>query len=784
MPLQKFDVSPPPRRPRRHPPWHVARTLLARRIPDREVLRREVDAWQSCRNRDTVRVDWRFTTADARIGLKSLCPINTIVWDYQACVIGWEVDWSVRAEGSEVLAVRAILVLIAVGLIITTTTWADGAGTSLKSKSGMALPGEKCRISAADIPKSWNQAEIWAWREICEGRNADFNKRLKETLDPRDPDHDLEWLNENRALSSDFLRTILLYEPFRGATSYRGVYIVGAYFQDDVDLNHAPIERPLVFLESVFNGSLFLSRFATSSFILFEGSKLRGKLIMDSASIGGSLLMRGSKFDEVVLRDARLGGQLAMMDSTFKGQLDMNVLSTEGSLHMQGSEFDEVDLIGAKIGDVIAMDGSTFKSGLNMDAASSTGSLFMRKAKFDEVILRGARIGGQLSMVGSTFNGRLNMDAALITGRLLMGSARFGEVILRGARIGGQLSMAKSAFRDRLMMDSVSVGSNLLMGQSGFDKVVLLAGANIGHQLSMVGSIFKDELDMEGASVGGDLFMQQAKFDKPVKLIFVSVGSNLSAVRAVLRGLDLTGAQIAEELRIGSSDLNIEWRDHIDRNGDSFGPKLTLQNASVGVLQDTAETWPDYLQRELEGFTYDRLGGFQLQEQEMAHRRGSDWYIKWLEKDTSYSPQPYQHLAHVLRSAGHEIMANDILFASRERERAEFTLWQSKWWGLSVLRITIGYGYGSRHFLALVWVALLVLIGVGVLWKYGECGKDGKRLGFWYSLDMLLPVIHLREQHYKVDLASRWAKYYFYVHKVAGYILTFFVAAGLTGLTR
>ena len=52
----------------------LARQCLDRRIHDQEVLRREVDAWQDQRNRDMVRVDWRFTTADARIKLKSLYP--------------------------------------------------------------------------------------------------------------------------------------------------------------------------------------------------------------------------------------------------------------------------------------------------------------------------------------------------------------------------------------------------------------------------------------------------------------------------------------------------------------------------------------------------------------------------------------------------------------------------------------------------------------------------------------------------------------------------------------
>ena len=52
----------------------MARQCLDRRIPDQSVLRREVGAWQQQRNRDAIRVNWRFTTSDARIKLKSLYP--------------------------------------------------------------------------------------------------------------------------------------------------------------------------------------------------------------------------------------------------------------------------------------------------------------------------------------------------------------------------------------------------------------------------------------------------------------------------------------------------------------------------------------------------------------------------------------------------------------------------------------------------------------------------------------------------------------------------------------
>ena len=52
----------------------VARQCLDRRIPDMETLRREVQAWEERRNAAVVKVDWQFTTTDARLKLKKLYP--------------------------------------------------------------------------------------------------------------------------------------------------------------------------------------------------------------------------------------------------------------------------------------------------------------------------------------------------------------------------------------------------------------------------------------------------------------------------------------------------------------------------------------------------------------------------------------------------------------------------------------------------------------------------------------------------------------------------------------
>ena len=52
----------------------LTRQCLNRRIRDKATLSAEVVAWEKRRNATRSKVDWRFTTADARIKLKRLFP--------------------------------------------------------------------------------------------------------------------------------------------------------------------------------------------------------------------------------------------------------------------------------------------------------------------------------------------------------------------------------------------------------------------------------------------------------------------------------------------------------------------------------------------------------------------------------------------------------------------------------------------------------------------------------------------------------------------------------------
>lgn len=52
----------------------LSRQCLSQYIPEKDMMRTEVAAWEQQRNQADVTVDWQFTTADARIKLEKLYP--------------------------------------------------------------------------------------------------------------------------------------------------------------------------------------------------------------------------------------------------------------------------------------------------------------------------------------------------------------------------------------------------------------------------------------------------------------------------------------------------------------------------------------------------------------------------------------------------------------------------------------------------------------------------------------------------------------------------------------
>ena len=453
-----------------------------------------------------------------------------------------------------------------------------------------------------------------------------------------------------------------------------------------------------------------------------------------------------------------------------------------------------------------------------MNGTEVGGDLVMReKATFKEVVLTAAKIGGWLDMNGSTFDGKLTMEGTEVGQHLLMGeTATFREVVLTAAKVGGRLAMNGSTFHDMLTMEGTEVGQHLLMGEKATLKEVVLTAAKIGGWLDMNGSTFDGKLTMYGTEVGGDLSARSTRFpmDQEVILHFARIGSSLDLCGATIATIDLTATTVAGELRLGSA----EGYEPTNWVGAS---RMILRNTTVGAIQDAdveTKCWPETM--ELEGFAYGRLGGLGAMDSADMAKRDNEWFIQWLERDETYSPQTYEQLATLLRESGYPSKANAILFAGRQRARraARRQRERLRWIGMVLQEYTIGYGLGGRYFRAIPWVLFVTAIGVIVfvtslpaeqvalpVWLGGGHPVDAGMVAsaattavpsqermdiydlLWASFDQVLPIIELDETHKEMVTAPSlpwWARYYFYFQKLVGWVLGSFLIAGLAGLTQ
>ena len=172
------------------------------------------------------------------------------------------------------------------------------------------LPGEPCNVPARAI---WTEPEKWVWSRICIGREADFNK-LKGYLHP---DRKEGW-RKDRALSSEFLETILLYEPYRSAITRKGVRIVGAWFPGKVDLRKAEIRSDMWLNNSRFEDDVLLNGFRSGFGLALRKSMLAGELRLIGADIRDKLDLSQAKISKRIrMAGFRLGRSVALTDGTF-----------------------------------------------------------------------------------------------------------------------------------------------------------------------------------------------------------------------------------------------------------------------------------------------------------------------------------------------------------------------------------------------------------------------------------------------------------------------------------
>ena len=617
----------------------------------------------------------------------------------------------------------------------------------------------------------WTAQEAFVWGRVCVGATADFNAAsgYGGHLDAKSPER---W-PESRVLSASFLESVLLKEPYRHALSRRGVAIVGARFSEPVDLSEALLTCPLLLRDSVFEKGAHFLRLKSEYSLDLDGSNLHS-LDLNAARLL-RLSMRGAVVGgDVNLAVANVAGNIQLDGSRFAGLVDLSGMHVGGFLFMRkGTELKTLNLANVDVAKNLEIIGSKATGALDMNELHVGGVLLLKDSEFADIDLRNVHVIAKLSFLGSRVHGKvrlalaqvdknLEFEHATVAGDTDMGGIRVGgfllihnethlaKVNLLNAKVEKEIDIVAATISGGLDMDRLQAGGPLTVSEASLNGLAL-QNAQLG-QLQLVSSKVEGVLDCTGMVVGGDASLQDSQFFGVVYCPSAIVRGDAALDGAGFHAeVDLTKAEIDGALQLE----NTRWADNA---------WLRIANAKIGFI-DLDEAWPAHL--ELDGLTY----------RSVVH---SESYTAWLARLERFSPQPYDQLASVVHGAGNDDLATTIRYAGRERERHEERSWIE--WGILVaLERLIGFGYYPLR--ALIWVVVFVALGVVVLRVTGEGRRNGMPWGISYSFDLLLPIIRLRDSHYEIDLKGP-ARYYFYVHKIMGYLLASFLIAGVSGLTK
>jgi len=419
--------------------------------------------------------------------------------------------------------------------------------------------------------------------------------------------------------------------------------------------------------------------------------------------------------------------------------------------------------------------GAVFDQPVALDNADIEKVLWLEDCVFNEyVFFSHTRASRLISFDRSTFKKKIHLIGIIVKSSLFMREILAHKRIeLWSAEISSNLFFSGSKIA-AIFMQLTHVLEDVVL-EDAHVNYLQMSESKIGGSISIKsknGSAAFNKVRLNNVRIGGRLVLKDIQIGTPLQAAFAEIAGSVQILGGVFKGLEMTGTAIGGELKLMSGrNGRIQWSDTAE---------LVLHNASARAIEIFGQQWPPKL--DLRGFTYQFIIEAANQKNNGAGSPGSedvDLYLRWLERSTPWSPQPYHYLAQLLKAKGAEDTSREILFAAAEKERVLARGW--RYFLKSLNWLIIGHGYHlNRLFYS---IALLLLASTLVIQLSGEARKHKLGLGVSFCLDLLLPVLKLREWHYEIDLRPG-VRHYFYFHQIMGYVLASFLIAGLSGLVK
>lgn len=356
--------------------------------------------------------------------------------------------------------------------------------------------------------------------------------------------------------------------------------------------------------------------------------------------------------------------------------------------------------------------------------------------------------------VGARIDGDLYAGGISVTGELLLvGTDVGGVVTLRYARLNNAGGVAVQAgglrIRRGLLMSHMLAQGEVRLPGVRIGGVMRLEDAEIRHPrgcavsaeaLVTESDVFAERLRaegcvlLEGARIGGSLHLEGATLSGPG-----SGEAAISASRMIIgRSLYLSESFFADG---DMQFIGMQVNGHLDMIGmrPTHGV-LDLRGVRVGDVRDTFEAWP--VQVDLDGFTYDSLSRQVSAKKRLtllARQQGQT-------PADRYRPQPYEQLAAFHRALGNDAEARTVLLA-KQRARRHTQPWLRRAPGY-FLDALVGYGY--RPLRAVIWAALLMIVGSFYFAHVHPTATGPGPLAPYnpvlYTADQLIPVAQFGQQ--------------------------------------
>ena len=533
----------------------------------------------------------------------------------------------------------------------------------------------------------------------------------------------------------------------------------GAHLRDDLHLADAMVEPPLT---GTADGSddtvggdndnvlLDLDNIEIKGKIEAPGLTVRGTVSTKAATVAGPWRMARAR----ILAKVPSGGTQDAVawngeGMKIEGTLDASRLQASGQVRLVDTQvlclvFRDVQIENSRtalILDRLDCRGSAFcdgdsnlTGGLHAIGIQAGATLYLGQGtmkapakgtaedKEHAVDLRRARITGELKCTnGFRTSGACNLAGAHVGGRVSFPGASLqpvddseGQVAFTadGAQMDSDLSLEDFSCQGRIRLRNARIGGGLTVKQDegGGHCTLAAEGLSVARDvtLDMAGRV-----DLNGADITGDLTLHLNR----------------------LKGDD-SGAAV---------DLSAVTADVLTLIGRPTSGFLDLTRASVSLLRDSPQDWPDGSLIVLEGFEYRDITTSGDRKKHDAYRlqwlkTGTQWTrgAEGQYEDVGFTPQPYQQLAAYYRNSGDDNQARRVLHRMYSRRTTSLHNWHQpviKLWNIAQ-NIFVGYGYAPG--LAFAWLVAFALVAAGL---FGWVGKvhTGFARQVIMSLGLVLP---------------------------------------------